>query len=450
MIHGFQFETKNILADVESGSVLSVDSLFYDLATLEDPMRDYSTLHSRYAEADVEEALREYEELVKRGILQVKQRHFLPREENIPIKAMCLHVAHHCNLACAYCFASQGDFRGRRELMSEEVGRKAIDFLIENSGARRNLEVDFFGGEPLLNLPLVKSLVDYAKKREEAFGKKFRFTITTNAVLLDEETQDYLNETMDNVVLSIDGSESTNDALRRTWTDEGSYQLILPNIQSFVKKRGERSHFIRGTFTRYQPRFVREILHLHEMGLKNLSMEPVVGESSEGYSLTEEHLPLLLEEYEKLAKDMAGRRNDRDRYHFFHFEMDLERGPCATKRTRGCGAGSEYVAVTPSGELYPCHQFVGQEDFLLGTLNEGIANRELRKTFSQLSLFSKPACQSCWAKYYCSGGCHAHAQHENGTLTEPHALSCVLEKKRVEMALYLAVLRKEDQDDLQV
>jgi uncharacterized protein len=450
MIHAYQFENKNILVDVESGAVLSVDELFYRLATLPSPQTNYPTLFALYPEEEVREALDEFNELVKRQILGGPPRHFLPREEEIPIKAMCLHVAHHCNLSCAYCFASQGDFRGARELMSEEVGKKAIDFLIQRSGKRRNLEVDFFGGEPLLNLPLVKTLVTYARGKEEKYGKRFRFTLTTNAMLLDEKTQDYLNDTMDNVVLSIDGTEETNDALRRTWADEGSYQTILPKIQSFVKKRGDRSHYIRGTFTRFQPRFVREILHLHEMGLKNLSMEPVVGESSMGFSLTEEHLPILLEEYETLARDMASRRHDPDKYHFFHFEMDLSRGPCSTKRTRGCGAGSEYIAVTPSGDIYPCHQFVGQEEFLLGTLGKGIYNKELRQTFSTLSLFDKAACVSCWAKYYCSGGCHAHAQHENGTMTEPHALSCELERKRVEMALYLAVIRKEDSHDLQI
>lgn len=450
MIHAYTFEGKHLLVDVAGGAVLSVDPLFYDLARLPNPADDASSLYSSYGEEEVKEALREYEELVASGILSSQDRHVFAREEDIPIKAMCLHVAHQCNLACTYCFASQGDFQGKRELMSEEVGKKAIDFLIQASGRRRNLEVDFFGGEPLLNLGLVKKLVHYAREEEKKYKKNFRFTLTTNGVLLDEETQDYLNAAMDNVVLSIDGSEETNDRTRITWGGQGSYKTILPNIQSFVRKRGDKSHYIRGTYTRLQPRFVKEILHLDAMGLKNLSMEPAIGDSAEGFSLTPEQLPILFAQYEELARDMARRRNDPERYRFFHFEMDLGRGPCAVKRTRGCGAGSEYVAITPSGELYPCHQFVGQEEFRLGTLDEGITNKELRGVFSRLSLFDKEDCRSCWAKYYCSGGCHAHAQHTNGTLLKPEALSCELERKRVEMALYLATLRKEDEDDLQV
>jgi len=362
------------------------------------------------------------------------------------VKAMCLHMAHECNLNCGYCFAGDGTYSGEgladRGLMPVEVGKKALDFLITNSGQRRNLEVDFFGGEPMLNFDTVKEVVAYGRKREAESGKKFRFTLTTNGALLTEDANKYINENMDNVVLSLDGRKKVNDHMRRLNKGGSSYDHILPKIKSLADSRKHENYYVRGTYTRHNLDFAADVLHLADCGFKQISIEPVVAPEDADYSIAEEHLPQLFAEYEKLADALIMRERAGEGVHFFHFEMDLSGGPCLAKRVTGCGAGSEYLAVTPSGQLYPCHQFVMDENFHLGDLNSGILNNTLVKDFSACHVFAKEECMGCWAKYYCSGGCMATAFHMNGNILKPDKVSCELQKKRIECALYMAAERQ--------
>jgi len=361
------------------------------------------------------------------------------------VKAMCLHMAHECNLRCGYCFAGDGTYSGEglsdRGLMPAEVGKKALDFLIENSGARRNLEVDFFGGEPMLNFDAVKEVVAHGRKREAETGKKFRFTLTTNGALLNEEANKYINENMDNVVLSLDGRKEVNDNMRRLNKGGGSYDTILPKIKALAESRGQKNYYVRGTYTCHNLDFAADVLHMASCGFKQLSVEPVVAPQDADYALTEEHLPQLFAEYEKLADSLLERERAGEGVHFFHFEMDLDGGPCLAKRVTGCGAGAEYLAVTPSGQLYPCHQFVMDQSFRLGDLDSGIINKTLVSDFSACHVFAKSECLNCWAKYYCSGGCMATAHHMNGHILKPDKVSCELQKKRIECALYMAAAR---------
>jgi len=359
------------------------------------------------------------------------------------VKALCLHMAHECNLRCGYCFAGDGTYDADtmdRGLMSLEVGKKALDFLIENSGARRNLEVDFFGGEPMLNFDVVKDLVAYGRKREVETGKKFRFTLTTNGTLLSDSANEYINENFDNVVVSLDGRQHVNDRMRKTRSG-GSYNEIFPRIKKLADSRGQQNYYVRGTYTRFNTDFAADVLHLADCGFKQISIEPVVAPQEADYSLREEDLPKLFAEYEALAQALIAREWENNGVHFFHFEMDLEGGPCIAKRVTGCGAGSEYLAVTPSGQLYPCHQFVTDEKFRLGDLTTGIVNTALIEEFSACHVFAKDECKTCWAKYYCSGGCMATAYHTHGDILKPDKISCDLQKKRVECALYMYVER---------
>lgn len=449
-IHKFHLNENYIVLDVNSGAVHVVDKIVYDVLDFyKDKSLDEicSLLEAEYKKESIVEVYEEIEKLEKEGLLysdNVDISNFKYNEDNI-VKAMCLHVAHDCNLKCDYCFASQGNFKGERSLMKLEVGKKALDYLVENSGARRNLEVDFFGGEPLMNFQLVKDLVAYGRSIEKENNKNFRFTITTNGVLLDDEKIDFINENMDNVVLSLDGRKEVNDNMRKTISGEGSYDIILPKFKKLVDKRGDKDYYIRGTFTNKNIDFSKDALDFYEQGFKKTSIEPVVTPEEMDYALREEHLEAVLKEYEKFSKDYISiKKMDKD-FLFFHFMIDLDQGPCMIKRAVGCGAGSEYVAVTPEGELYPCHQFVGESEFLLGNIWDGVKNTDLRDKFKSANVYSKDECKKCWARFYCSGGCHANSHYANNDLNKPYKIGCEMEKKRIECAIsILAKINKEE------
>ena len=446
-IHKFYLNNRYIVLDIASGSVHVVEKIVYEMIddyeklSKDEVIDKYSKL---YNEEDAKEAYEEIEYLAKEDLLFSEDEHFkLPRfnPQNV-VKALCLHVAHDCNLRCKYCFASQGDFKGDRSLMTFETGKKALDFLLQNSGNRRNLEVDFFGGEPLMNFDLVKKLVAYGREEEKKYDKHFRFTITTNGVLLNDEIEEFINENMDNVVLSIDGRKEINDEMRPTTNGKGSYDIIVPKFKELIDKRGDKDYFIRGTFTNENLDFSEDLKDFSSHGFKKTSIEPVVTDEREPYAIREEHLDKILNEYEKMSKDYIEiRKKDKD-FSFFHFIIDLSQGPCIVKRTVGCGAGSEYVAITPQGEIYPCHQFVGEEDFLLGNVDEGIKNTDLRDTFKNSNVYTNEDCPTCWARYYCSGGCHANAYYSNNDLSKPYKVGCEMEKKRIECAI--SVLANEE------
>lgn len=446
-IHKFYLNNRYIVLDIASGSVHVVDEIIYDLIgdyrklSKEEIFKKYAM---KYSFDDINTAIFEIEELIKEEMLFTEDKYLqkpLYNKQNI-IKAMCLHVAHDCNLRCKYCFASQGDFKGQRLLMDLETGKKALIFLLENSGNRTNLEVDFFGGEPLMNFELVKELVKFGREEEKKYNKHFRFTITTNGVLLDDKKIDFINENMDNVVLSLDGRKCINDEMRPTTSGKGSYDIIVPKFQKLVEKRKDKDYFIRGTFTNNNLDFSEDLLDFYNLGFKKTSIEPVVTDEKEPYAIREEHLEKILNEYEKMSKDYIEiKKKDRD-FSFFHFIIDLTQGPCAVKRTVGCGAGSEYIAVTPEGDIYPCHQFVGEEEFKLGNVDIGIKNETLRDQFKCSNVFTKEDCPTCWARYYCSGGCHANAYYANNNLKKPYKVGCEMEKKRIECAI--SVLANEE------
>ncbi len=441
MIHKYFLNDKYIVLDVASGSVHLVDELTYDL------LDDYQTMSkeelidkykNKYEEKNIETALGEIKSLVDQELLFTEDDNSLADVEYNPtniIKAMCLHVAHDCNLKCKYCFAAQGNFKGQRSLMDLETGKKALKFLCENSGNRKNLEVDFFGGEPLMNFEVVKDLVKYGREIEKDYNKHFRFTITTNGILLTDDKIDFINENMDNVVLSLDGRKEINDPIRPTLNDKGSYDIIVPKFKKLIESRGDKDYYIRGTFTSFNKDFRKDLLDYYENGFKKVSIEPVVTDPNEPYAITEEDLDEILKEYEEFSKDyLAIRKYDKD-FLFFHYMIDLNQGPCVVKRMVGCGAGSEYIAVTPEGDIYPCHQFVGEKEFLLGNLDTGIVREDLRDEFKCANVMNKDECNSCFAKYYCSGGCHANAYFNNGDILKPYEIGCEMERKRVECAI---------------
>ncbi len=440
MIHKFKQNDVMVVLDVNSGAVHIVDAIVYNILDIykEKTQEDIILfLQDKYPENEILEGLDEIKELEDNGLLFAKDSYlehpsFLNRDP--VIKALCLHIAHDCNIRCKYCFASQGDFKGDRDIMSEEVAFKAIDFLIENSGNRRNLEVDFFGGEPLLNFDVVKRTVSYAREKAKKRNKNFRFTITTNGVLLDKEITEYINENMDNIVLSIDGRKNVNDNMRFTINGKGTYDLIVPKFKKLVNNRKEKSYFVRGTFTKNNLDFSKDVLHLADLGFKNTSVEPVVTEDFRDYAIKEEDLPEIFKQYEILAQEYIYRYKT-NKFNFFHFQLDLNQGPCVSKRVSGCGAGSEYLAITPIGDIYPCHQFVGQESFLMGNLLENKFDSSLGLTFSNSHVYSKEKCKDCWARFYCSGGCHANAYNFNNNINEPYELGCEMEKKRIECSL---------------
>ena len=451
MVHLYKLNGYNIVLDVFSGSVHAVDDVAFDAISMYEthtPEEIKKVLLEKYKDEgitseDLDEVLSDIAELKEGGKLftedQYADKAFDFKNRHTEIKALCLHVAHTCNLNCTYCFAAQGKYHGERALMSFETGKRALDFLVENSGKRRNLEVDFFGGEPLMNFEVVKQLVAYARSIEDKCGKHFRFTLTTNGVLLDDEVTEFANRECHNVVLSLDGRKEVHDRLRKTINDKGSYDTIVPKFQKFVKARGDKGYYVRGTFTHNNTDFTNDIFHMADLGFTELSMEPVVCAPGEEYALTEEDLPVLFEQYEILAKEMLRREREGRPFTFYHYMLDLTGGPCIYKRISGCGSGTEYLAVTPWGELYPCHQFVGDPKYSMGNIWDGVTNKALQDEFKLCNAYARPDCKDCWAKLYCSGGCAANAYHATGSITGTYHYGCELFKKRIECAIMLKV-----------
>ena len=452
MIHQYKLNGVNIVLDTYSGSVHVVDDLSYDIIeNYENKEKEEITnkMLEKYknegiTKKDIDETFSEIENLIKQGKLFSKdifegKNLDLKKRDNV-IKALCLHVAHTCNLNCEYCFAGQGKYHGEDAIMSFETEKKALDFLVENSGNRKNLEVDFFGGEPLVNFEVVKQLVSYARSIEKEKNKNFRFTLTTNGVLLDDDAIDFLNKEMNNVVLSLDGRKEVNDAKRKTINGKGSYDIIVPKFQNFVKKRGDKEYYMRGTFTHNNLDFTNDIFHMADLGFTELSMEPVVSKPDTDYSLKEEDLDTIYEQYEILAKEMIKRKKEGRPFTFYHYMIDLSGGPCIYKRITGCGSGTEYLAVTPNGDFYPCHQFVGDKNFLMGNVDEGITNTKLRDEFELCNVYSRKECKDCWAKLYCSGGCAANSFHTTGSINGVYEYGCKLFKKRIECAIMIKVV----------
>ena len=454
MVHQYKNNGYDIVLDVNSGAIHVVDDVTYDVIALyEGHTREeiVNSLRERYPETEVEEALDEVQMLVDNEELFTKDTYenYIMDFKKRPtvVKALCLHIAHDCNLACQYCFAEEGEYHGRRALMSFEVGKKALDFLIANSGNRRNLEVDFFGGEPLMNWQVVKDLVAYGREREKLHDKKFRFTLTTNGVLLNDEVMEFCNREMGNVVLSIDGRKEVHDKMRPFRKGAGSYDLIVPKFQQFAESRHQDKYYVRGTFTHYNLDFSEDVLHLADLGFKQISVEPVVAEPKEPYAIREEDLPKLFEEYDKLAVEMIRRHKSGEDFNFFHFMIDLEGGPCVAKRLSGCGSGTEYLAVTPWGDFYPCHQFVGNEKFLLGNVDEGILNTDIRDEFKCCNVYAKEKCRKCFARFYCSGGCAANAYNFSGDICGAYDIGCELQKKRIECAIMIKAAEEEQKNE---
>lgn len=451
MIHKYCMNGLFIVLDVNSGAVHIVDEIVYDVLDFykELPLDEIILkLKDKYSSADLEEAYKEIQELEKEKTIYSEDVYeevipLIERREPV-VKALCLHIAHDCNLKCKYCFAEEGEYHGKRELMSLEVGKKAIDFLIKSSGKRKNLEVDFFGGEPLMNFDVVKGIVEYARSIEKEHNKNFRFTITTNGILLNDEIMDYINANMHNVVLSIDGRKEVHDNMRPRAGGQGSYDNIVPKFKKLAESRNQTDYYVRGTFTRHNLDFGKDVLHLADLGFKQISVEPVVADPSEDYAIQPEDLPTIFAEYEKLAKDILAKRKNGEWFNFFHFMIDLTGGPCVTKRLVGCGSGTEYLAVAPTGDLYPCHQFVGMEQFKMGSVYTGVEKTSVRKDFEQCNVYNKPACQKCWAKFYCSGGCVANSFNSHGDLISPYEIGCEMQKKRIECAIMIKAAESED------
>ena len=444
----------NIVLDIYSGAVHIVDDIVYDMLdfclepfTIEPvcPQFIIDGMSQKYSEEDIKEGYSEICELVTAGQLFTEDCYAeLAKNwhKQSVVKALCLHIAHDCNLRCKYCFGDTGEYKGGRCLMSAQTGKKAIDFVIKSSGQRRNIEIDYFGGEPLMNFEVVKEITEYAKEQGKLHNKNFRFTITTNGLLLDEKKKHYINENMSNVVLSIDGTKETNDRMRYRVDGSGSYDTIVPKFQDMANSRNQDNYYVRGTFTSYNVDFAKDVIHLADLGFKQTSVEPVVAPYEEDYALREEHIPKVFEEYEKLTEEYVKRYREGNGFNFFHFMIDLDQGPCAVKRLSGCGAGHEYLAVTPQGDIYPCHQFVGNEKFKMGTVYEGELDSEITSYFENSNIYTKEKCKNCFAKFYCSGGCSANAFNFNGDINKPYELACEFEKKRVECAIAIAAVKK--------
>jgi len=464
VIHQYINNGFHIIMDVNSGSVHSVDPVMYDAVAIvaervpelaepeklsEEVAREVmERLSPTYGEAEVQEALDEIQYLIDaEELLTTDQYHDYVvdfKKRKTVVKALCLHIAHDCNLACQYCFAEEGEYHGRRALMSFEVGKKALDFLIANSGNRRNLEVDFFGGEPLMNWEVVKQLVEYGRSKEKEYNKNFRFTMTTNGVLLNDEIMDYCNREMSNVVLSLDGRKEVNDKMRPFRGGKGSFDLIVPKFQKFAEMRGDRDYYVRGTFTRHNLDFSKDVTEFADLGFRSMSIEPVVAKPEEEYAIREEDLPQIMEEYDHLAEEYIKRKKEGRGFNFFHFNIDLNQGPCVAKRLSGCGSGTEYLAVTPWGDLYPCHQFVGQEEFLLGNVDTGVTNERIRDEFKLCNVYAKDKCRNCFARFYCSGGCAANSYNFHGSITDAYDIGCAMQKKRIECAIMIKAALAED------
>ncbi|MCX7695150.1 MAG: thioether cross-link-forming SCIFF peptide maturase [Caloramator sp.] len=450
-LHKFKQMEMNIVIDVNSGAIHVVDDIVYDVLdyykfkNLDEIVSDFK---NRYTEEQIKEAYDEIKQLEEEGLLYTYDPYKnIVLNDNGPsyIKAMCLNIAHDCNLKCKYCFASEGDYKGERKLMSPEVGKRAVDFVIENAGPRKNVEIDLFGGEPLMNFKTVKEIVEYARKREKETGKNIRFTITTNATLLNDEIMEFIDENMGNVVLSIDGRKEVNDKIRIRYDGTGTFDDILPKIKTMVEKRKDgKQYYVRGTFTRENLDFYNDVMMLADEGFKEISIEPVVLEDKHPLSLREEDLDTIFEQYDKLAEEIVNRQKQGKGFKFYHFNIDVNGGPCVYKRISGCGAGYEYVAVTPDGDIYPCHQFVGNEEFKLGNVFDGLSNYELIKTFKNGHIYNKPKCMECWARFYCSGGCQANNYSFNKDIHIPYELGCQMMKKRVECAIAIKAKLMEE------
>lgn len=452
MIHKYKLGGYNIVLDTNSGGVHVVDDITYDLLDnvkppfeKECPQKVVDKLSIFYPIEDIISCYEEIVELYNEKILFAEDDYekYANYAVASPIKAMCLNIAHDCNLRCKYCFASTGDFGSGRKLMDFETGKRAIDFLIERSEDRQNLELDFFGGEPLMNFDTVRKIVEYAREREKECGKKFRFTITTNGLLLDDDKIDFINKEMSNVVLSLDGRKEVNDKLRQRADGSGCYDKVLPQFKKLVSKRGDKEYYVRGTFTKYNLDFAKDVFSLYNEGFDQISVEPVVCDPESPYALTEKELSEVFKEYERLAEKILENEEKGNKFNFFHFMLDLDQGPCAIKRLRGCGCGNEYVAVTPDGDIFPCHQFVGMDDFKMGNLYDGSFNGEMKAEFAQSHVYKKAECRECWAKFYCSGGCNANNYAYAGDINNAYKFSCQLEKKRLECAIMLKAARHE-------
>ena len=457
MVHQYKLNGYNIVLDTCSGSVHVVDEVAYDIIALypeKTPEEIVSAILAQYGgrpdvnEEEVRACISDVAELERAGKLYTPDT-FEPmafdfKNRSTVVKALCLHVAHTCNLSCPYCFASQGKYHGQQALMRFDVGKRALDFLMENSGDRVNLEVDFFGGEPLMNWEVVKELVAYAREQEGPRGKKFRFTLTTNGMLIDDDVIDFANREMHNVVLSLDGRKEVHDRLRVDWAGRGSYDRIVPKFQKLVERRGGKGYYMRGTFTHANPDFTKDVLHMADLGFDQLSMEPVVCAPDDPAALTEEDLPIVLEQYEILAKEMLRREREGKPITFYHYMLDLTHGPCIYKRISGCGSGTEYMAVTPWGDLYPCHQFVGEEAYRLGDIWQGVTNTAVRDEFKTCNAYARPECADCWAKLYCSGGCAANAYHASGSIRGVYEYGCELFRKRIECAVMMKAAQAEE------
>lgn len=457
MIHAYKMNGYNIILDQNSGCVHSVDDVAYDIITMyEDKSKDEikAFILDKYKdkedvnEEEIDFCFNDIDELIKDGRLFAKDtfedvaKEFKKRQG--VVKAICLHVAHDCNLACKYCFAGKGEYDGPKGLMSFETGKKALDFLIEQSGTRKNLEVDFFGGEPLMNWEVCKKLVEYGREQEKIHNKNFRFTLTTNGLLINDDVIEFCNREMGNIVLSLDGRKSTNDAMRVSRNGAGSYDLIIDKFKKFADSRNQENYYMRGTYTHNNLDFSKDIIHMADMGFKELSIEPVVCSPDEPYALKDGDLPILKEQYQILADEMLKRYRKGNGFTFYHYMIDLDAGPCIVKRVSGCGVGTEYLAVTPSGELYPCHQFVGDEKFLLGNIWDGITNKQVLEQFENCNVYSHKECKDCFAKLYCSGGCAANAYHTTGSVNGIYEFGCELHRKRIECAIMLKVAEAEE------
>ncbi|MCM1087926.1 MAG: thioether cross-link-forming SCIFF peptide maturase [Muribaculaceae bacterium] len=464
MIHQYRNNGYNIVLDVNSGSVHVVDDIVYDVIPvvkrlLEEHLTEPAQLidaileeQKAVSKEQLEEAVEEILALKDAGMLfteDIYEKYIADfKNRETVVKALCLHIAHDCNLACQYCFAEEGEYHGRRALMSFEVGKKALDFLIANSGSRVNLEVDFFGGEPLMNWDVVKQLVEYGRSMEQEHHKKFRFTLTTNGVLLNDDILEFVNREMGNIVLSIDGRRKVNDRMRPHRGGQGSYEEIVPKFQKVANSRDQMNYYVRGTYTHYNLDFAEDVKHLADIGFEQISVEPVVAGEKEDYALRNEDVPVLLEEYDKLALEYLKRKKEGKGFNFFHFMIDLEGGPCVAKRLSGCGSGCEYLAVTPWGDLYPCHQFVGNEEFLMGNVDEGITRPDIREEFSSNNVYTKEKCGNCFAKFYCSGGCAANSYQFHQNIHDVYDLGCQLQRKRIECAIMIkAALADEEEKE---
>ena len=465
MIHQYKNNGYDIVMDVNSGAVHVVEDVVYDavawladrLPELEKPEQLSEELKNglrqelaaKYPAEEIEDAVSDIQELIDAEELftrDVYKDYIIDfKKRKTVVKALCLHIAHDCNLACRYCFAEEGEYHGRRALMSYEVGKQALDFLIANSGSRRNLEVDFFGGEPTLNWEVVKQLVEYGRSQEALHDKHFRFTLTTNGVLLNDEIMEFCNKEMGNVVLSLDGRKEVNDRMRPFRGGQGSYDRIVPKFQKFADSRHQMNYYVRGTFTHNNLDFSKDVLHFADLGFKQMSIEPVVASPEEPYAIREEDLPQILEEYDKLAVEYIRRKKEGRGFNFFHFMLDLSQGPCVAKRLSGCGSGTEYLAVTPWGDLYPCHQFVGQEQFLLGNVFDGITNTEVRDEFKLCNVYAKEKCRNCFARFYCSGGCAANSWNFHGSITDAYDIGCAMQKKRIECSIMIKAALAEEE-----